>query len=305
MFAGIDVSKNWVDVALAESEAGLDRASPAKAAKWLKRRGVCLVALEATGGYELPMLHALAREKIPVARLNPRRVRQFAGALGKEAKTDRTDARVLAQYARMVQPEPLTLPARELMHLRALCARRRELIAMRTQERNRRHQATDPWIQASIETMLDRLAQLIHEIEQAVRDFFAAQPELGALRRRLCTMPGIGPVTAASLIAWMPELGAATRGEIAALAGLAPFARQTGVWQGKAFCSGGRTPVREVLYMAALSAVRGGNPLGTRYRMLREKGKAHKVAMVAVMRKMLVILNAMVQKQTDFVPLAT
>lgn len=305
MFAGLDVSKNWVDAALAGTGECLYRASPIQAAKWLKKKGVSLVALEATGGYELPVIHALGKENIAVARINPRQVRQFAQALGHRAKTDSTDAIALADYAEMVRPAPLVLPAAPLLHLRALCMRRRELIVMRTQERNRLYQASDAWIRDGIEHMLAYLHQSIAAVDQAIKALFAAQEGLAALRRRLCTVPGIGPVTAAALIAWLPELGTATRYEIAALAGVAPFTRQSGQWKGKASCSGGRAPVRDMLYMAALTAARGENLFATRYRALRAKGKPHKVALVAVMRKMLVILNAMVQKQTDFLPLST
>jgi transposase len=301
MQAGIDVSKNWVDVSIAESGERLERASPLKAAKWLRKRGVTLVALEATGGYELPVMQALERERIPVARANPRQVRRFAQALGRNAKTDSIDAAVLARYAQMLRPEPTALPARAITVLRSLCARRRDLVAMRTAERNRRQQASDAWIIASIDALLEQLSAQIGATQDAITRHLAAHPQLDALCRRLRTMPGIGPVTAAMLIACMPELGHARRTEIAALAGLAPFARESGTWKGRSFCCGGRREVRECLYMAAVSASRGNNRFAKTYKEMLEKGKPPKVALVAIMRKMLVTLNAMAKNNNDFI----
>ena len=300
MFAGIDVSKNWVDVALYGSEETLSRVQPLKAAKWLKKQGVTLVALEATGGYELPMVHALIKEKIAVSRINPRQVRQFGEAVGQRGKTDRLDAKLLARYAAVVQPSPVVIPAKEQQHLRALCMRRRELVAMRTQESNRLQQSVDAFVTMTIETMIEHLKASIKLVEKSIASFIAEHKPLKELAERLRTMPGIGPVTAAMLIAYLPELGEASRTEIAALAGIAPFARESGQWKGKSFCQGGRAPVREALYMAALSAVRGENQFRAKYLTLVDKGKPAKVALVAIMRKMLVILNALIANKVPF-----
>ncbi len=301
MHAGIDVSKNWVDVAVAEDGARLERARPLQAAKWLKRRKVGLVVLEASGGYELPILTALTREKIAVARINPRQARQFAGAVGQHAKSDRADAALLARYAATLKPEPTMLPSPALILLRSLCERRRTLVVLRTAERNRRAMETEPLVQESMARMLTMLDAQIDELQQLIAAHIASHPDLVACQARLRSMPGIGPVTAAMLIAAMPELGIASRTEIAALAGLAPFTRQSGIWQGRAFCSGGRAHVRECLYMAALSATRRQNGFATTYQRLISRGKPHKVALVAVMRSMLITLNAMEKNKTMFI----
>jgi transposase len=300
MFAGVDVSKKWVDVALSDGDVYLPRAKPEEAAKWIKNHGVTLVALEATGGYELPMVHALNHENIKVARVNPQQVRQFAGAIGQRAKTDLKDAKVLAIYAKALQPEPLTLAEKPVLSLRALCARRGDLIAMRTAENNRLQQTDDARVRASIQNILDALALSLKEIVIEIKAFFVENPTLNALCERLCTMPGVGIITAATLLAQMPELGTASRTQIAALAGVAPYTRQSGVWKGKSFCSGGRSIVRNALYMAALSAIRGKNRFAEIYTALKNKGKPAKLALVAVMRKMLISLNAMIAKNTDF-----
>lgn len=300
MFAGIDVSKKWVDVALSDSNCSLNRANPIEAAKWLKKQSVSLVVLEATGGYELPMIEALAKEKIPVARVNPKQARSFADALGKRGKTDILDAKNLALYAKTLQPEPTILPAKNLQNLRELCAYRQDLVATRTAENNRLKQQANPWIATKIEELIKTIEQTIHKTEQEIKQIIAKNTEMKEVFERLCTMPGIGFVTAAILIANMPELGDANRAEIAALAGVAPFTRQSGQWKGKSFCSGGRAVVRQAIYMAAISAIRGKNRFAITYQELRTKGKPAKLAIVAVMRKMLVTLNAMLHKKVDF-----
>ena len=293
MHAGIDVSKNWVDVSIAESGARLERARPLQAAKWLKRRKVGLVVLEASGGYELPMLAA-------VSRVNPRQARQFAGAVGQHGKSDRADAALLARYAATLKPEPTTLPSAALVTLRGLCERRRTLVMLRTAERNRRAMASEPLVVESIAQLLAMLETQIVALQREIAAHIAQHPELAERQARLRTMPGIGPVTAAMLIATLPELGEASRTEIAALAGLAPFTRQSGVWQGRAFCSGGRASVRACLYMAALAATRQNNRFADTYQRLTARGKPHKVALTATMRVMLTTLNTMEKNKTCF-----
>jgi transposase len=209
---------------------------------------------------------------------------------------------MLARYAQLIQPKPLTLPAEAIVQLKALVTRRRELVALQTAEKNRLQQNADAWVKENIDDMIAHIAKQIKVINTTIAAHIAAHPTLKELHTRLRTMPGVGAVTAAMLIAFMPELGNASRGEIAALAGVAPFVHESGQWKGKAFCAGGRAPVRECLYMAAVCAVRGTNRFATIYTSLIKKGKPSKVALVAVMRKMLTALNAMVEKKTDFNP---
>lgn len=301
MYAGIDVSKNWVDVAL-EDGSLLRRASVEAAAAFVRDRGATLVALEATGGYERPMVAALTSAGIAVARLNPRQVRQFAGALGLRSKTDAMDAQLLARYAATLQPA--ALPASDAVHtqLQALLARRQDLVAMRTAEKNRLQQTTDTWLRTQMTAMLGMLAVQIAALEQQLQQVLANNAALSARVTRLRSMPGVGLLSALALVVGLPELGQATRGQIAALVGVAPYTRASGQWQGKAFCSGGRAQVRQMLYMAALSASRAEHPFGQRYRDLVARGKPRKVALVALMRHMLTILNAMEAAQTNFIP---
>jgi transposase len=296
MFAGIDVSKKCVDVAIFEG-ACLEKANPTKAAKFLKKNGVSLAVLESTGGYELPVMHALAKEKIACARVNPRKAHHFFVALGASCKTD---AKNLAIYAKTFNPQPTVLPAKNIQTLRDLCSHRRDLVTMRTAEKNRSYQSTNAIISKSIDTIIEILNSQIKKIDDEITGVIASDETLKTWFARFCTMPGIGAVTAAVLLAYLPELGEANRKEIAALVGVAPFTRQSGEWKGKAYCSGGRAAVRQALYMAAVSASRGKNPFGNKYNALIGKGKPSKVALVAVMRKMLISLNVMQQKGEDY-----
>jgi transposase len=299
MFAGIDVSKKHVDVAIFEG-ACLEKANPIKAAKFLKKNHVSLVVLEATGGYELPVMHALAKEKIPCARVNPKRSRHFFIALGASCKTDKQDAKNLAIYAKTFTPKPTILPAKTIQNLRDLCSHRYDLVTMRATEKNRSHQSTNEIISKSIDKVIDIFDMQIVKIDAEIKRVISSDDKLRSSFDRLCTIPGIGAITAATLLAYMPELGEANRKEIAALAGVAPFTRQSGEWKGKSFCSGGRAVVRQALYMAALSATRGKSQFANQYNLLINKGKPSKVALVAVMRKMLITANMMQQKGEDY-----
>lgn len=299
MFAGIDVSKKCVDVAIFDGGC-LEKANPIKAAKFLKKNGVSLVVLEATGGYELPVMHALAKEKIACARVNPKKTYHFFMASGTPCKTDKIDAKHLANYAKFFNPKPTVLPAKAMQNLRDLCSHRLDLVTMRSSEKNRSYQSSNAMISKSIEKTICFFDMQIKKIDEAIKLAIVSDEQLKAGFKRLCTIPGIGAVTAATLLVYMPELGEANRKEIAALAGVAPFARQSGQWQGKSFCSGGRAVVRQALYMAALSSVRGKNQFADKYKLLTEKGKPSKVALVAVMRKMLITANFMQQKGEDY-----
>jgi transposase len=303
MYAGIDVSKNWVDVALVDGER-LRRASPSQAAAWLAERAVTLAVLEATGGYERSMLAALAAAGVGAARVNPRQSRQFGGALGLRSKTDAVDAHLLARYGAMMQPKALPAPSvadAVQARLQALLARRHDVVTMRTAEKNRLQQTTDDWLRTQIMQMIAQLETQCVTLETQLRQMLAQDAALAARVTRWRTVPGIGLLSALALAAWLPELGNASREEIAALVGVAPYTRASGQWQGKAFCSGGRAPLRQMLYMAALSASRGEQRFARRYREFVARGKPRKVALVAILRQMLTTLNAMERTQTDFI----
>jgi transposase len=293
MFIGIDVSKNSVDVASACGSLRLQGVNPLKAARALTNKGVELVVLEATGGYERPVVEALQAENIPVAVVNPRQVRDFAKALGKRTKTDTVDAAVLARYAQTFTPAPRPRQTPEMQQLQALVVRRRQLQGLLTQEKNRRHQTRDEAVRASLQVIIKALQASLKSIAKATEDLMYAH--FRHTQTTLYNVKGIGPVTAATLVAELPELGRIGRKQIAAIAGVAPFTQQSGEWKGKSVCLGGRKTVRSALYMAVLSAVRFDARLKMFHQSLIAKGKPQKVALNASMRRMLVILNAVVR----------
>lgn len=295
MFIGVDVSKNSVDIASACESIKLQGVNPLRAAQILREQAVKLVVVEATGGYERPVVEALQANNIPVAIINPRQSRDFARALGRVAKTDRIDAAILAQFAKMCRPAATAPVAARMKRLRALVAHRGQLQRTLTAERNRLHQAMEPEVKASLQKVAAALQKALKEITAAIAALLQQNEDWRKRQLLLQSMKGVGPVTAATLIAEMPELGHIGRKQIAALAGVAPFDRQSGKWKGKSFCSGGRKSVRSVLYMATLTAVRRYEPLQAFYQKLVLAGKPKKLALNACMRKFLVILNAMLR----------
>lgn len=302
-WVGIDVSKHWLDVSHgpAGQEMRLAYSETAVAAllKRLQRDRPNGVVLEATGGLERRLADRLAAAGLPVAVVNPRQVRDFARATGRLAKTDRIDARVLALYGARLQPPPRHLPCQARRHLAALVTRRRQLVAMRSAEKTRRHQADDPLIAEQIGALIDHLARLIAELDQRIAKALRSAPWADRAQR-LQTMTGIGPIAAATLIAEVPELGALTRRQAAALVGVAPLNRDSGQRRAPRCVWGGRANVRKTLYMAAIVAMRFNATLAAFYQRLRNAGKPHKVALTAVIRKMVVTLNAMIRDNHDF-----
>lgn len=306
-FIGIDIGKDWLDVhdeAAGRSLrlANAPAAIAALVAGWAGRAP--FVAFEATGAYDAALRAALARAGVAFARLNPARARAFARATGRLAKTDALDARTLAVMARALalEPDPPAEPARQA--LAALHRRRDQLVNARAAERVRRSEAgpTAPALCDSLErhiAWLDaEIAALDGQIAQAVRDDDA----LRAQAERLRSVPGVGPVTAVTLLALMPELGHRSAKALAALAGLAPLNRDSGRRRGARAIRGGRARVRRALYMAALTAVRRAPRLRDFHDRLRARGAAPKVALVAAARKLLTILNAIAKTQTPFRP---
>ena len=303
VFVGIDVSKDRLDIALrptGEREA-VANAEPDIAAL-VARLQAChptLIVLEATGGFELAVTAALAAARQPVVVVNPRQVRDFAKATGKLAKTDALDAALLAQFAEAVRPALRPVPEATTQALGALLTRRRQLVAMRTAESNRLGTALLPvrkGIRAHLAWLDRQLAQLDEDLTRAIRE----SPVWREKDDLLQSTPGVGPVLARTLLASLPELGTLTRQQIAALVGVAPLNRDSGTFRGKRRVWGGRAHVRAALYMSALVATRFNPVIRVFYQRLCAAGKAKKVALTACMRKLLTILNAMLQHQTPW-----
>jgi len=298
-FVGIDVSKESVDVHVRPGGAAFRCATDTAGLEELVRRlellAPRLVAMEASGGYEGVVAAALADAGLPVAVVNPLQVRRFAGAIGKLAKTDAIDAAVIAHFAEAVRPEPKALPDELTARLRELLARRRQLVAMIQAEGQRLAKAEDRAAQASFRTVHKALDAERKRIEAIIDKLVQASPIWRAKEDLMKTVPGIGPTVARVLIAHLPELGTLDRHRIAALAGVAPINRDSGRYRGKRKIHGGRVQVRQPLYMACLVAIRHNPILRTFYRRLKDAGKPTRVAIVATMRKLLVILNAMMR----------
>ena len=297
-FFGIDVSKRQLDIAARPSgdfwSTTNDEAGIQDLVKRLRRCCPSLIVLEATGGYEFPLVVALAAAHLPFAVANPRQVRDYAKGIGYIEKTDKIDAAVLAHFAEVVHPEPRPLPSEATLRLNALVVRRRQLVTMLTCEENRR--ATAPAeVRDEIQAHIDWLKQSVSRLEKELRAAIKQDPEWREEYRILCSAKGVGPALASSLIAGMVELGKLNRREIAKLAGTAPLARDSGKFKGRRTIWGGRSAIRAVLYMAALVATRHNPVIRDLYQRLLCAGKLKKVALVACMRKLLTILNAMVR----------
>lgn len=312
-FLGIDVSKAMLELAgrragapvgdlpaaIPNTDAGLTTLVPA-----LVALAPTLIVLEATGGYERLAAATLTLAGLPVVVVNPRQVRAFGHATGQLAKTDRLDAALLALFAERIRPELRQRPTFDTTELSELVQRRRQVIDMITMERNRRALATAP-VRRRLEAHITWLEREVAEVERRLRAAIEASPVWRARDEVLQSTPGIGPTTAQSLIALLPELGTLNRQHIAALAGVAPFNADSGRHTGERHISGGRAAVRTALYMAALVGTRRNPVLKAFYHRLLAKGKAKKVALVACMRKLLTILNAMVRTNSPWSTLGT
>jgi transposase len=300
VYVGIDVGKERLDVHVRPIGESLvvardDEAIVALAQKLLARQPR-LVVLEATGGLQVKAAAALAAAGLAVAVVNPRQVRDFAKATGQLAKTDRLDAETIARFAEMVQPVPRPLPDEAARALMALIARRRELVALRVAERHRRREAAAAaWVQRDLEASIETLTERIEAIDLEIENHVKGSPIWQVQEDLLRSVPGIGKTVSRTIIAELPELGALTRRKIAALVGVAPFADDSGKHRGRRRIAGGRAGVRTALYMAAVSATRCNPIIAALYRRLREAGKPAKVALTACMRKLLVILNAIMR----------
>jgi len=303
VWVGIDVSKARLDVAFSGAGELLSVANDARGIAPLVKRLVelepALVVLEASGGLQTALVAELGAAGLPVVVVNPRQVRDFARAAGQLAKTDALDARVLALFAERMRPEVRRLPAAQELELKALVARRRELVEMITAERNRLGAAPKVLhkeITAHIRWLEGRLKERDRDLGRMLR----SSPIWRAREDLLRAVPGVGPVLCATLQADLPELGALSRHEIAKLAGVAPLNRDSGPMRGRRTVWGGRAQVRAALYMSTLVAVRFNPVLKTFYQRLRAAGKKPKVALTAAMRKLLTILNAMLKHRTPW-----
>lgn len=305
VFVGIDVAKAQLDIALRPTgdrwAVPNEEASIASLVAQLQAAHPTLIVLEATGGYQRAVVAALAAAALPVVVVNPRQARDFAKATGQLAKTDTLDARALAHFAEAVRPPLRPLPDAQTEELRALLTRRRQLVAMRTAEHNRLDNAPRR-VQATIEAHLAWLDAQLATLDDDLDTTLRASPVWRERETLYRSVPGIGPVSARTLLLDLPELGTLSRQRIAALAGVAPYNCDSGTMRGRRAIWGGRAPLRATLYMATLVAVRHHPVLTTCYERLLAAGKAKKVALVACMRKLLTILNAMVKHQTPWQP---
>lgn len=296
-FVGMDVSQDTVDVAVhpgtAFQIANEDRGI-AEAVERMRALQPTLIVLEATGGLEVPLVGALAAGALPVVVINPRQVRDFARATGQLAKTDRLDAQVLARFAEAIRPPIRPVSDEQTQVLAALVARRRQLIEMLTAEKNRARLAARP-IQQRVQAHIAWLEKEQETITANLTTTMRQSPVWREKEEVLRSVPGVGPVLTTTLFANLPELGTLTRKEVAALAGVAPFPRDSGTLKGRRAIWGGRAHVRAALYMAALVAIRRNPVIRAFYQRLCQAGKAKKLALTACMRKLLTILNAMVK----------
>lgn len=298
VFVGIDVSKEWLDVAQHIGEEVWrftnDEAGIARLVAHIQPLEPRLVVLEATGGFEFPAAAALAASEVPVVIANPRQTRDFAKSTGRLAKTDSIDALGLALFAARVRPDVRELPSEEARALEAVVARRRQIIDMITAEKNRLGFALKP-VQKGIQKHIRWLERQLHDVDQDLDSMIRNGPLWAAKSDLLQSVPGVGPNLSRTLIAELPELGRLSHKQIAALVGVAPLARDSGKMRGKRMIWGGRATVRSALYLSVWSAAKWNPVIRLFHDRLRTKGKPGKVAQVACMRKLLTILNAMVR----------
>jgi transposase len=305
VYVGIDVSKAKLDVAVGPQEqiwqADNTVAGIASLVRRLGKLTPTLIVVEATGGYEANLVEALCSASLPVARVNPGRVRKFAQGMNWLAKTDKIDARLLVRFGEKANPRLTQLPSEDEKRLAALVKRRKQVLDMLVAEHNRLENV-DPDVLKYILGSQTMLQNQLDELDCAIQAHIDQSPDLKKKQDLLVTVPGVGNVTASTLTAQLPELGSCDRKQIAALVGIAPFPHDSGRKRGKRFIKGGRPSIRSVLYMAALSATRFNPVIRAFYKRLILAGKEFKVALVACMRKLLTILNAMIRNQLPWKP---
>jgi transposase len=298
---GIDVSKASLDVhCLPDGKTCRVKNDPKAIAEWVKtlpENAVKIVVIEATSTFHNPVAAALAEAKIPVAIVNPKQVKDFARVVGSRAKTDKIDAKIIAQFGLKIKPLPRKKVSEAQKILAELVMRRRQLMDMKIADKHRLTTVNAKLVKRSVKTHINQLEKLIRDIDEQIAEQIKSDPMWVSTEKLLKSVPGMGDVTTRTLIGHMPELGSMSGREAASLAGLAPFARDSGKTRGKRFVCGGREFVRTGLYMAALCASKHNPVLKVLYKRLVDKGKPKKVALTAVMRKLLVITNAIIRDQ--------
>lgn len=301
VFVGIDVSKEKLDVAVRPSGELMsfsnDEDGISVMVDFIMPFSPILIVLEATGGLETASVGMLAAKGLPVVVINPRQVRDFAKATGRLAKTDAIDAHVIAQFGEAVRPEIRPLKDEEAKRLSALITRRRQIVGMITAEKNRLIAAA-PWTRKDIQSHIVWLEKCLKKADKNLNDLLRKSPVWRKKDDILQSTPGVGPVLSMTLLSNLPELGTLNRKQIAALVGVAPLNRDSGLYRGKRMIWGGRANIRSVLYMSVTCAIRFNPVIKIFYQRLRDAGKLHKVAMTACMRKLLVILNTMIKNRT-------
>ena len=303
---GIDVAKHYFD--LHSLETGQDQRM-SNCSEGIRRcLALCnkirpqLVVTEATGGYELALVGVLQAAGFAVAVVNPRRIRDFARAAGQIAKTDKLDARIIAQFAATMQPKPTEQISENTQKLKALIARRSQLVGLHTAESNRLEHAGTIEIQRSIAAVVKVIETQLKTIDRQIGEHIQNSPQLHDRCETISSIPGIGPITAHMLVTELPELGRLNRRQIAALVGVAPIARDSGLFRGKRMTGGGRKQIRSRLFMPTLVAVRHNPILKAYYTGLISRGKSKMVALIASMRKLLCILNSMIRSNQKWNP---
>lgn len=304
IYVGIDVSKDRLDVHVVPGGAAFAVTRDGKGLEELTERlrtlSPQLIAVEATGGFEVIVAAAIAGAQLPLAVVNPAQIRHYAQALGKRAKTDPIDALVIARFAEAVKPEPRAVPDEAARLLGELVARRRQIIEMIVAERQREKRAAHIRVRKSLARHIKALEKELPEIDEDIDTLVRGSPVWREKEDLLVSFPGVSNTLARLFLAEAPELGRLTRREIASLAGVAPFTRKSGKWRGKSMIGGGRSALRTGLYMAALSAARYNPDLKVFYRRLVDAGKPKMVALIAVARKILTILNAMLRDRKQW-----
>jgi len=305
-FIGIDVAKETFDLCILPEGTLQHRENNPKGihqtVETLLALNPTLIVMEATGGYETLLAAELQAAHLPVAIVNPRRVRDFAKARGRMAKTDRIDARILAEFAATLRPSVQGILDSQSRNMKALVARRRQLIEIRVAEANRMEHASEKAVSQSLQRVLKTLDREIRKIERQIRDQLAQMPELQSKAQLLQSIPGIAETTATMLVTEVPELGRLNRRQIAMLMGVAPINRDSGTFKGKRMTGGGRKEVRTRLFMPTLVAIQHNPVIRVFYERLLKAGKTKMVAIIASMRKLLVILNSLVAKNQSWNP---
>lgn len=306
-FVGIDVSKSFFDLHFlpdgTEKQFDNNKKGFKQCFKFLGSSQGVLVVLEATGGYEFPLFDALQEAGFSVAIVNPRRVRDFAKASGQMAKTDKLDAKIIAQFAHKFEPPPREKVDEHLFLLRQMVTRRDQLSAMKTSEKNRLEHPSGKLVRKSILKLISTIEKELKSLEKEIQNHIDQTPSFKKRKEILKSVPGVGDATASMIIAQLPELGSINRRQVAALVGVAPFNRDSGTFRGKRMTGGGRRQIRKTLFMATLVASRHNSVIRSFYNTLLQNGKSKMTAIVASMRKLLTILNSMLKYNQPWNPL--